>query len=180
MPESAIASRFDEIYTATHRAALTFITAKCARTADISDIFQDTYMELYQVLQKRGADYIANDKAFVLRLARQKLARHYSLQQKLRMFVSAYTAGDDGEDVDFTDFEADAFLIEDFVVQQATLDAAREYIHSRPEIVQKVFYLLYDVGLTIGETAAALEISESQVKNKLYRSLKELRKLLEE
>ena len=116
----------------------------------------------------------------MLRLAKQKLARHYSLQQKLRMFVSAYAENDDGEEVDFTDLEADAFLTEDFVVQQATLDAAREYIHSRPEIVQKVFYLFYDVGLTIGETAEALKISESQVKNKLYRSLKELRRLLVE
>ena len=70
MPEPAIQSRFDEIYNATHKLTLTFITAKCDRTADIGDIFQETYMELYRVLQKRGPSYIANDRAFVLRLAK--------------------------------------------------------------------------------------------------------------
>jgi len=170
-------SRFDEIYNATSKAALTYITAKCGRTADISDIFQDTYMELYQVLKKRGPSYISNNKAFVLRLARQKLARYYSLQERLRMFVSSSAVNDDG-DMALSELEANAFLTEDFAVDNVTLDAAKEYIYSRPEVVQKVFYLFYDVGLTIAEVAEALAISESQVKNKLYRTLKGLRNVL--
>jgi len=178
MTGPTIASRFDEIYNCTHKAALTYITAKCARTADISDIFQDTYMELFQVLKKRGTSYISNEKAFVLRLAKQKLARHYSLQERLRIFVSASAINEDGDNVDLTDNEASAFLTEDFTVDKLTLDEARDYIHSRPEIVQKIFYLFYDVGLTLAEIAAALKISESQVKNKLYRNLKDLRNIL--
>ena len=55
MSNPNIASRFDDIYDSTNQAVLAFITAKCKNTADISDIFQDTYMELYQVLIKRGA-----------------------------------------------------------------------------------------------------------------------------
>ena len=62
-----IASRFDEIYNSTNKAVLAFITAKCGRTADIGDIFQETYMELYQILIKRGVEYVTNDKALVLR-----------------------------------------------------------------------------------------------------------------
>jgi len=178
MPASTIPSRFDEIYDATHKAVLTFITAKCRRTADISDIFQETYMELYQVLQKRGASYIANDKAFVLRLAKQKLARHYSLQERLRIFISFNAASEDEDNLEISDLESDAFLTEDFAVDQIILDEARQYIYSQPEIVQKMFYLFYDVGLTIAEIAAALDVSESQVKNKLYRNLKKLRILL--
>ena len=178
MPGPSIPTMFDEIYNATHKAALAFITAKCARTADIADIFQDTYVELYQVLQKRGTGYITNHKAFVLRLARQKLARYYSLQQRLKMFVSARAADEDGEEIDLHGFEADAFLTEDFVVNRVMLEAAREYVHTRPEAVQKVFYMFYDMGQTIPEIAKALAITESDVKNKLYRTIKELRKLL--
>jgi DNA-directed RNA polymerase specialized sigma24 family protein len=37
---------------------------------------------------------------------------------------------------------------------------------------------MYDVDLTIVEIAEVLSISESSVKNKLYRTLKEIRKLL--
>ena len=178
MPGPTIPSKFNEIYDATHKAVLTLITAKCARTADISDIFQETYMELYQVLQKRGTSYIANDKAFVLRLAKQKLARYYSLQERLKMFVSASTVSEDGEDMDLSGLEADTLLTEDFAVDQVMLNAAKQFIHNRPEIVQKVFYLFYDMGLTIPEIAEALAITESNVKNKLYRTLKELRSLL--
>jgi len=178
MPGPTILSRFNEIYDSTHKAALTLITAKCRRTADINDIFQETYMELYQVLLKRGTGYITNDKAFVLWLAKKKLARHYSLQERLRMFVSVNTVREDEESLDLSAFESDTFLTEDFVVDQATLDEARQYIQSQPEIVQRIFYLFYDVGLTITEIATALTVSESLVKNKLYRNLKQLRRLL--
>ena len=67
--DSNIPSRFDKIYDSTHKTALTYITAKCGRTADISDIFQETYMEAYQVLVRCGASYITNDNAFMLRVA---------------------------------------------------------------------------------------------------------------
>ena len=172
-----IVSRFDEIYNSTQKAALTFITAKCKRTADVSDIFQDTYMELYQVLDKRGADYITNGKAFVLRLARQKIARHYSLAEKLRMFVSL-DATEDDETAAPSDFIADDFVLEDFIVDQDILSAAREYIQAQPEAVQKVFYLFYEVDITIPEIAAALGMTESNVKNKIYRTITKLRSVL--
>lgn len=172
------ASRFDEIYNSTSKAVLAFITAKCGRTADINDIFQDTYLELYQVLSKRGADYVTNGNAFVLRIAKQKIARHYSLLERLRFFISMTTTNKDGKEVELSDLEADAFLTEDFTVNQILLESARQFIQQKPEDVKKIFYLFYDVGLTIPEIARMLALSESGVKNKLYRTLKELRNLL--
>lgn len=171
-------SRFDEIYNSTRKAVLAFITAKCGRTADINDIFQDTYLELYQVLSKRGADYVTNGNAFVLRIAKQKIARHYSLLERLRFFISMTTTNKDGEEVELSDLEADAFLTEDFTVNHILLETARQFIQQKPEDVKKIFYLFYDVGLTIPEISRMLALSESGVKNKLYRTLKELRKLL--
>ena len=178
MSNPNIASRFDEIYNSTHKAVLSYITAKCKNTADISDIFQETYMELYQVLIKRGAGYITNEKAFVLRIAKQRIARYYSLLERLRIFVSMRATNEDGEEVDLSDLEADAFLTEDFSVNHALIETARQFIGAKPEDVQKVFYLMYDVGLSIPEIAQTLSLSESSVKNKLYRTLNELRNLL--
>ena len=172
------ASRFDEIYNTTNKTVLAFITAKCGRTADIGDIFQDTYMELYKTLCKRGADYVTNEKALVLRIAKRRVARYYSLLERLRIFVSMSTTNVDGQEVDFSELEADAFLTEDFSVNYALLDTVQQFIGSKPEDVQKVFYLMYDVGLTIPEIAEALSINKSNVKNKLYRTLKELKDLL--
>jgi RNA polymerase sigma-70 factor (ECF subfamily) len=151
---------------------------KCGHTADIGDIFQDTYMELYQVLSRREADYIKNDKAFVLRIAKRKIARYYSLLERFKVFVSMTATNGDGEEFELSDLEADAFMTEDFVVNQALLEAAGQFIRQKPEEVKKVFYLFYDLGLTIPEIAETLKMRESNVKNKLYRTLKELRTLL--
>jgi len=178
MVDPNITLRFNKIYDDTYKAVLSFVTAKCSNTADIQDIMQDTYVELYQILQKRGVDYIKNEKALCLRLARQKLSRHYSLMERLKMFVPMFTTSTDGEEIEVADFEDEAFLVEDFAVNQIMLEEVRQFIEGKPQVVKKVFYLFYDVGHTIPEIAQLLSMSESNVKHKLYRTLKQLRALL--
>jgi len=178
MPHQTFAMRFDEIYDATCKDVLAFITARCGRTADINDIFQETYMELYTLLEKRGVQYVTHEKALVMRIAKQKIAKHYTWLERCKMFVSLTPTNQDDEETAPEDFVADGFCLEDFVVNDMMLDAAWSHIKSKPEIVRKVFYLMYTVGLTIPEIASLLSISESNVKNKLYRTLKALRNLL--
>jgi len=177
MSETTITAQFEEIYSSTQKMTHAYIAARCRHTADISDIFQETYMELYRVMQKRGADYIANESAFVLWLAKKKLARHYTLLTRLNIFVSLKTVSGDDQAYDFD--EVEAFATEDFATTHTNLIAARELIESCPDVVQKIFYLHYEVGLTIAEVADALSLKESNVKSKLYRTLKALRNLLE-
>jgi len=180
MSNPNIASRFEQIHNSTYKAAVAFITAKCKNTADIGDILQETYMELYKVLIKRGAEYITNDKAFVLRIAKHKIALHYSSMKKLRIFVSMNAIGEDEEEVDLSDFEINAFTTEDHAVNQILLEKARQFVQSKSNDIKKVFYLFYDVGLSIPEIAKSLSMSESNVKNKLYRTIKELQNLFKE
>ena len=176
--DSNIASRFDEIYDSTNKAALVLITAKCGNTADINDIFQDTYTELYKLLLKHGAGYVTNEKALVLKIARRKIAGHYSLMKKLQGLVSApFYNRDELENIDFFDSFADEFSTEDFAVSRLLLEDAKKFIKSKPEDVKKIFYMFYDIGLTIPEIAAELSIKESNVKNKLYRTLNELKEM---
>ena len=178
MPNPEIALRFDEIYDSTNKAVLAFITAKCGQTTDICDIYQDTYMELYQVLIRRGVDYVTNERALVLRIAKRKVARYYSLLERLKIFVSINFITVNEDEVDISDFEPDAFLTEDFSIKHDTLDSITQFIQSKPEDVQKVFYLKYNADLSIAEIAQALGTSESGIKNKLYRTLKEIRNIL--
>jgi len=174
------ASRFDEIYNSTKKAVLAFITAKCGRTADINDIFQDTFFELYQLMSKRGVEYVTYEKALVLKIAKRKVAKYYSLTQRLKIFVSMTVINEDGEETPLSELEAGSFLTEDFVINQMLLETAQRFILKKPEDVKKVFYMFYNIGLTIPEIAKELSISESSVKNKLYRTLKELRNLMNE
>jgi RNA polymerase sigma-70 factor (ECF subfamily) len=173
-----IISRFDEIYNSTHKDVLSFIASKCGNAADINDIAQETYLELYRLLSKRGTDYVQNDKAVVIKIARQKLSRYYSVMERLKLLVPLVTANEDGEEVMLSDLEANAFLAEDFTNDRLLIENARQFIKAKPEDVKKIFYLFYDVDLQIPEIAKALSMSESGVKNKLYRTLKELRELL--
>jgi RNA polymerase sigma-70 factor (ECF subfamily) len=172
------ASRFDEIYDSTRKDVLAFITARCGRTADINDVFQETYMELYKLLVNRGVDYVTHEKALVMRIAKRKIAKQYSLLERLKNFVSITTMNEDDEEVNLSELEADNFSTEDFSVNNILLENARQLIQSKPADVRKVFYLMYDVGLTIPEIAQELSMSESNVKNRLYRTLKEIRILL--
>jgi len=176
MESTNTTARFDAIYAATYKTVLAYIGAKCRRVADVSDIMQETYAELYRALLKRGADYPMHDQAFVLKIARQKLSRYYSLAQRLRMFVSLPAQAEEAAPPDWA---IDTFDMAEFAVNSALLEEARTFLRSKPQDVQKVFFLYYEAGLTIAETAQEIGLTESSVKNKLYRTLKEIRRLWE-
>ncbi|MCL2037218.1 MAG: sigma-70 family RNA polymerase sigma factor [Oscillospiraceae bacterium] len=179
MSNQHIALRFDEIYNSTHRSVLAYITSKCSGFADIQDIFQETYLELYQILNKRGADYITDEKALLFRLAKQKIANSYSLLKRLQVLVKNQKREAISEiesEVDESALKADPFLTEEYVVNQILLESVRKYINSKPDTVKKVFYLFYDLELSIPEIAEKLSLTESDVKNKIYRTIKQIRK----
>lgn len=177
MSNTAIAARFDEIYNSTSKEALAFITARCGRTADISDIFQETYTDLYTLLIKRGTEYVTHERALVLRIAKRKLSKHYSFLERLKNFTSINYTKDNKEE-DPPEHEAADFSTEDFAVDHIMLENAKQLIKSKPEDVRKIFYLKYYMGLSIPEIAQMLFLNESTVKNKLYRTIKELRRVL--
>lgn len=154
-----------------------FITAKCNNTSDICDIFQDTYMELYKVISNRGLDYIKNNDAFVIKIAKQKLYRYYSLFDKLKSIIPMLAKNVNGEEVNLVDLEMIDFVIEEKNVEDTLIEEVNDFISKKSREIQKIFYLFYYLDMTIPEIAKLLSTNESNVKNKLYRTLKELRKL---
>lgn len=185
MPISDINSRFNEIYNVTNKYILAVITAKCRNTSDISDIFQETYMELYKILNKHGVKYVKNEKAYIYRIAKHQIARYYSLAERLKMFVSMTLKNneDENEEMELSDADIDSFLkesVEDYIINQTMLDDIKHFIKQKPANVEQIFYFFYEAGLSIPEIAQALSLTESNVKHKLYRTLKELRNLLNE
>ena len=53
------------------------------------------------------------------------------------------------------------------------------YIKQKDLITAKVFYLYYTLDMKLSDIATELNITESNVKNRLYRTIKELRKKYE-
>jgi len=165
-------THFNEIYDATYKSVIKLIAAKCGNVSDIADLTQDTYMELYQTMCRRGSSYVLNGKGLVLKIAKRKLAKHYGTK---RPDVVSIDVGDGALDVPQSDFN-----LENFAITQATAEQAREILHQKSDDVQTIFTLFYDVELTIAEIAKTLGQSQSNVKNKLYRTLKELRAMMED
>lgn len=72
----------------------------------------------------------------------------------------------------------DDFDLEQNIITKENVKEVWEYIKNKDIITTKIFYLYFAMGLKISEIAKNLKITESNVKNKLYRTLKELKKYL--
>lgn len=174
MAGQAIETLFNDVYDKTNRKVLIYITAKCGNPCDIQDIFQETYAELFLVLQKRGAEYVQNAEAFAMQVAKQRVYRHYTLLQKLKDFLPTTLENREGDAFELA-LQAEDSTIDDQIVNDALLAEIRLYLRGKPAVTRKIFYLYYSMELTIPQIAAELQMTESNVKNRLYRTLSELR-----
>lgn len=165
---------FNELYESTHEKVLAYIIVKCGNTEDIADIFQETYAELVSVICKNGVEYLKNPEAFVMKLAKRKVFRHYKLLERLRGVEANYKLDD--LDVDTLNMETISF--EDSFVTKELVGHAIAFISQKDELTKKIFYLHFYLDKTIREIAEMISITESNVKNKLYRTLKELKEYL--
>ena len=68
--------------------------------------------------------------------------------------------------------------IEASFLKTSDIDYIWKYLLKKKEIIQKVFFLYYYLGLSIKEIARQLNITESNVKHYIYRTLSELKEAL--
>ncbi len=163
---------FEEIYNSTKQNVLKFITSKCININDIEDIYQETYARVFDSLAKG----ICPDEpeAFVIGTAKHCLSHYYSAMQRLRARVSLNRSKDDITDT--PDELADSTDIELAVINKELLDRIFKEICAQPADIQKMFYLHYFMELSLGETAKTLGISECTVRQRLYRSVRIIRR----
>lgn len=164
---------FNELYDSTYKKVLIFVTAKASNMYDIEDILQETYTEVYSVICKKGAQYIQHPEAFVLKVAKRKVYMHYTLKERI-CGISLNT--EDESERELLDMVTDGFDIEDELCTKELFESITSYISSKPLVVQKIFMLYYSLDMTISEIAKELAVGESFVKNKIYRTLNELKK----
>lgn len=162
--------RFEDIYKSTYHSTLRFIICKCQNINDTNDILQETYLELYKILNKKEIEDM-NLEVYVIRIADYKVKKYYSLLQKLRYKQLLSRNESDKEYIDIQD-DID---IEELISSKSLCDEIWEFVKDKGGVVSKVFYLRFSEELAIKEIAETLEINESQVKNHLYRVLKEIK-----
>ena len=83
---------------------------------------------------------------------------------------------DEGENIDIPD-EID---IEDELIDRETVKRLFEKLSEKPLDVQKIFHLRFGLDMKLSEIADLMELSQSNVRHKLYRTINEMRQYLSE
>ena len=166
--------KFEKIYNDTYNKTLKYIVIKCSNIEDINDIMQDTYLELLNKMKRNKLEKVENIDNYIIGIATNIIKRHYTKKKKEN--IISY----DDEDNITELLIQDDFNLEESIITKYNIDKVWDYIKNKELITIKIFYLYFGLGLKISEIAQELEIGESNIKNKIYRTLKELKKYLGE
>lgn len=171
---------FEALYEQTYNDTLLYLTRRCSDPAQLPDLVQEIYAELYVVLLQKGTGYLRDPKAFVRHLAKSKLRQYYTLRSRLAALLPLQKDDDDGQCYDTPELAECALnepLPERLVENRLLAAQLAEALKACPADVQKIFICHFQLDMTLPATARALGMKESTVKTKLYRTLAKLRKL---
>lgn len=163
--------QFEIIYKDTYEDIIKYIVCHSSNIGDVNDILQETYLEFYRILERKN---VREEKigAFLKGIAKNKLKKHYGRFYKIRTYSLFFK---NEQEIEWIETVKDDFDTLDFVINKELSKKVWEYIKKKKPLITKVFFLYYGLDLTIKEIANELNLSESKVKNILYRTLKELK-----
>lgn len=164
---------FEKIYKDTYNQTLKFIVVKCNNIDDINDIIQDTYIELLKIIKKKQPLEIDNLNNYILGIANNIIKRHY-YKKKKENIVFYYSKDEDNAELEIKD----NFDLEQDIITKENVAQVWNYLKNKNIEITKIFYLYFALGLKISNIAEELEMTESNVKNKIYRTLKEIKKYI--
>ena len=160
---------FEKIYKKTYTNVLKYITIKCNKIEDINDILQDTYIELLNILKRKKYIHLENLESYIYGIAKNIIKRHYYKRNKVIKYEIK-----DNEEIEIKD----EFDLEQDFISKENVHIIWNYIKSKDLITTKIFYLYYSLDMKINDISKELDISESTVKNKIYRTLKQAKEYL--
>lgn len=162
---------FQQIYDASYQRVLHYVICKCSNIDDVNDLVQDTYIELYKILKRKQMIEIDDSTNYMIGIAKKRIAKHYGLLYHFS-FISMYKNDDEYSEELQIPSNID---LEEEIINKDNIDRVWEYLKQKNPILFKVFYLFYVEEMKISRVAKELNLTESNVKNILYRTLKEIR-----
>lgn len=157
---------FETIYHDTYDRTLRYLICNCANIQDVNDLLQETYLELYRLLQKKKFLELDNSYNYIIGIAKIRMKKHYGKKRKQEIPL---------ENPDFN-LEIPADIdIELEMIEKLNAEKVWNFVKKKDMTIVRIFYLYYDLDLKISQIAQELNLTESKVKNLLYRTLKEIR-----
>lgn len=158
-----------EIYKDTYNDVLRYVVSKCRSADDIPDLIQNTYFNFYNRLKKYGE--VKEPKKYLIKIAKNEVYKLYGFLSFSRKCVPVFSQIDDE---DFSNLELEIFS-EEVYDNELLYKEIWKYIKACDILTFKVFVLYFSQGLKINEIARLLKVNESTVKNRLYRTIKQVK-----
>ncbi|NCA67602.1 MAG: hypothetical protein EOM87_06015, partial [Clostridia bacterium] len=89
-------SAYDEMY----GKVIAYVITKCSNLDYVEDIVQDTFSEFYNLLERKGVKYINNRQAVIMRIAKFKVYKYYSLKSRQKNHIPLTKEDDNGREYD--------------------------------------------------------------------------------
>lgn len=173
-----IEKKFNEIYDETYNHILRFVISKCDNLNNVEDIMQNIYIKLYNVMEKNIG--INNCKAFLIKLSRNELFKYYSLKNKLKVLINGDIFDDNIGTPIVEEIKDECFDIEEDFLIKFEVERIWNEIQKEDITTQKILTLYFLEELKISDISRILEMNESSIKNRLYRSIKRIKNKLKE
>jgi len=161
---------FDDIYHETYQNVLKYVVLNCNNIDNVQDIIQNIYLEVLKILKTKKE--ITLTKEYIMGITKHKVKDYYRFKYKMKI-VSLFNSKDK-EDSNIMESIPTNIDIEKSSILKEDITFIWNYLSKKKVIVSKVFYLYFYLGYSLSEIASELNVSESNVKNYLYRTINEL------
>lgn len=151
--------KFDEVYNESYRDISRYVVVSSNNIDDVQDILQNIYLEVYKNIDK------VKDKNYVFGIAKNVVKKYYRFKFMKKSDEVLY------------DNISDNINLEKSVMEKFDTELVWNYLKKKGGNISKIMYLYYCEDFTIKEIADTLNLTESNVKNYIYRTLKELRRI---
>lgn len=156
------------IYEETYDDIYRYVLSKCRDLEDISDLIQNTYLKFYKEL-KKGKE-IKEPKKYLIRIARNEVFKNYKILSFTKGNVPIFSHINEDE---FRVLHQELSVEKDYESKMICNDIWN-YLKKKDSLTLKIFILYFKNDLKIKDIAMRLEIKESTIKSRLYRTIKQV------
>ena len=160
---------FDRVYERTYRTLLRYAIVHLSDPTDAEDALQEVYIDFYRRIGERGHADILSPQAFLLKMLKREIARHYAERSERRMVEVPGT-----EEIDAVDPLSVEDLSEARIMTGEVMEAAKRL----PPDSYRVFVLYYGFEMRVSEIAKEMQLGTEAVKSRLFRARNEIRRQL--
>lgn len=163
--------KFNEIYEKTYRNTLKYVLLHCNNLDDVKDLVQDTYLDFYKYLNKNKVSKIENIDKYIIGISKNVLKKYYSSNCKKNNVISIHQ----NEDIEI-EIDSNVDLELQFISRE-NVNEIWEYIKHKDIKIAKIFFCYYCLDMKISDISNEMNLNQSTVKNYIYRTINELKKV---